>query len=51
LKEGKFRLDVRKSRSMSGGVQGQAGWGPRQPGLVSNVEVGVPACGGGVGAS
>jgi len=34
-----------------GGVQGQVGWGPGQPGLVLNVEVGGPACGGGVGAS
>ena len=32
------------------GVQGQAGWGPRQPGLVLNGEVGGPAHGGGVGA-
>ena len=32
-------------------VQGQAGWGPGQPGLVLNVEVGGPACDGGVGAS
>ena len=28
-----------------GGVQGQVGWGPGQPGLVLNVEVGGPACG------
>ena len=34
-----------------GGVQGQAGWGPGQPGLVLNVEVGGPACGEGVGDS
>ena len=34
-----------------GGVQGQVGWGPGQPGLVLNVELGGPACGGGVGAS
>ena len=34
-----------------GGVQGQVGWGPGQPGLVLNVEVGGPACGGEVGAS
>ena len=27
------------------------GWGPGQPGLVLNVEVGGPACSGGVGAS
>jgi len=34
---------------ISGGVQGQVGWGPGQPGLGLNVEVGSPACGGGVG--
>ena len=34
-----------------GGVQGQVGWGPGQPGLVLNVEAGGPACGRGVGAS
>ena len=34
-----------------GGVQGQVGWGPGQPGLVLNVEVGGPACGGRVGDS
>jgi len=33
-----------------GGVQGQVGWGPGQPGLVLNVEVGGPACGTGVAA-
>ena len=27
-----------------GGVQGQVGWGPEQPGLLLNVEVGSPAC-------
>jgi len=32
-----------------GDVQGQVGWGPGQPGLVLNVEVGGPACGRGVG--
>ena len=31
-----------------GGVQGQVGWGPGQPGLVLNVEVGGPACDGGL---
>jgi len=31
-----------------GGVQDQVGWGPGQPGLVLNVEVGGPACGRGV---
>jgi len=34
-----------------GGVQGQVGWGPGQPGLVLNAEVGSPACSRGVGAS
>ena len=34
-----------------GGVQGQIGWGPGQPGLVLNGEVGFSACGGGVGDS
>ena len=33
-----------------GGVQSQVGWGPGQPSLLLNVEVGGPACGGGVGA-
>ena len=28
-------------------VQGQVGWGPGQPGLVLDMEVGSPACGGG----
>ena len=37
--------------SIPGGVQGQVGWGPGQPGLVFHVEVGGPACGVGVGAS
>jgi len=30
---------------VSGGVQGQVGWGPEQPCLVLNVEVGGPASG------
>jgi len=34
-----------------GSVQGQVGWGPGQPGVVLKVEVGGPACGGGVGSS
>ena len=34
-----------------GGVQGQSGWGPGKPGLVSNGEVGGPAYGEGVGDS
>ena len=37
--------------SMPGGVRGQVGWGSGQPGLGLNVEVGGPACGGGVGDS
>ena len=32
-----------------GGVQGQVGWNPGQPGLALNMEIGSPACGGGVG--
>ena len=32
--------------TVPGGVQCQVGWGPGQPGLVLNVEVGGPACGG-----
>ena len=28
-----------------GGAEGQVGWGPGQPGLVLNVEVGGPVCG------
>ena len=34
--------------SIPGGVQGQVGWGSGQPGLVWNVQVGGPACGGGL---
>ena len=33
---------------MPGGVRGQVGRGPGQPGLVLNVEAGSPACGGAV---
>ena len=33
-----------------GDIQGQAGWGLGQPGLVLNGEIGCPACGGGIGA-
>jgi len=36
--------------SVPGGVKGQAGWGPGQPGLVLDVEVGGPACERGAGA-
>ena len=32
-----------------GGVQGQAGWGPGQPGLVPDLVVGGLACGRGGG--
>ena len=31
---------------ITGGFQFQNAWGPGQPGLVLNVEVGSPACGG-----
>ena len=34
-----------------GGVQDQVGRGPGQPGLVLDMEVGGPACGGRVGIS
>jgi len=34
-----------------GGIQGQVGWGPGQPRVVLNVEVGGPACGRGFGDS
>jgi len=37
--------------SIPEGVQGQVGWGPGQPGLVLNVEVGSPACGRGIRTS
>ena len=37
--------------SVPGDVQGQFGWAPGQPGLGLNVDVGGPACGGGVAAS
>ena len=33
-----------------GGIQSQVGWGPGQPGLVLDMEVGGPACGRGGGA-
>ena len=36
--------------SICGGVEGRVGWGPGQPGLVLRVEVGGPACRGGIGA-
>ena len=34
--------------SVPGGVQDQVGWGPGQPGLVPDLEVGSPACGKGL---
>ena len=34
---------------ISGGVQGQVGWGPGQPALVPDLVVGSPACGSRVG--
>jgi len=34
-----------------GGFQSQVGWGPGQPGLVLNVEVGGPTCSREIGAS
>ena len=37
--------------SIPGGVQSQVEWGPGQPSLVLNMEVGSLACGGGVEAS
>jgi len=45
LKEGRFRLDIRKEFFYGEGVQGQVGWGFEQPDLVE----GVPAHGRGVG--
>ena len=33
-----------------GGVQGQVGWGPGQPGIVLDIEVGGLACSRGIGA-
>ena len=42
-------LDYGRWYPVPGGVQGQVGWGPGEPGLVLNVEVGGPACGEGVG--
>ena len=43
--------DLRHLCPIPGGVQGQVGWGPGQPGLALNGEVGGPACGRGVGDS
>ena len=37
--------------STPGGVQGEVGWGPGQPGPILNVEVGSPAGGKGAGDS
>ena len=36
--------EVVDAPSIRGGIQGQVEWGPGQPGLVLNVEVGGPAC-------
>ena len=36
--------------AIQGGVQGHVGWGPGQPGLLLDMEVGGPACGRGFGA-
>ena len=33
---------------VSGGIQGQVGWGPQQPELVIDLTVGNPACGTGL---
>jgi len=51
--EGLERLPSREGCGcpVPGGVQGQAGWGPGQPGLVLDMEVGGPACSRGVAAS
>ena len=51
-KEVQFPSVVQRSCGcpISGGVQGQVGWGPGQPGLVLHMEVGSPACGRAVGA-
>jgi len=35
--------------SVPGGVQGQVGWGPGQPDLVPDLEVGGPLCDRGTG--
>ena len=64
MKEGRFRLDVRGklfivrvvrcwNRLPRGVVDAPSlvGWGPGQPGLVLDVEVGGPACGTRVGDS
>ena len=42
------KRNTRNPPPVPGGIQGQVGWGPGQPGLVLNVEVGGPACGGGL---
>ena len=36
-------LSLEIPRHLPGGVQGEVEWGPEQPGLVPNLEVGVPA--------
>ena len=55
LKERRFRLDIRGKFftevlqqavvGAPGGVKGQAGWGPGQSALVSDLAVSNPACG------
>ena len=42
--------EVVNALSIPGGVQGRVGWGPGQPGLVLDMEVGSPAYSRGVGA-
>ena len=43
---GQLPREAMDAPSITGGVEGQVGWGPGQPGLVLHVEVGGPACGG-----
>jgi len=38
-----------RDEHLPGGVQDQVGWGPRQPSLVPDLEIGGPTCGRGVG--
>ena len=49
--QGQLPREAVDAPSIPGGVQGQVGWGPGQPGLVLNGEVGGLACGRGVGNS
>jgi len=41
--------EVVDAPSITGGVQGQVGWGPGQPALVPDLEAGGLACSKGVG--